>query len=133
MVQVTVKLGGMLRGRFISCAVVTILLFIDACSDRSRSNSDSAPALAPVFPGAPAVNTGWDSDAGSVMIAPFESSVDTVAVIVPEATDSTVSIVGNASAPVGGLAFDLFGRGGRIASGGRFAVLTLDTSKLDFL
>src|SRR5256885_13886783 len=120
----------MLRGRFISCAVVTILLFIDACSDRSRSNSDSAPALAPVFPGAPAVNTGWDSDAGSVMIAPFESSVDTVAGIVPGGTDSTVLIVWNAGGPVGGLAFGLFCRGGRVASGGGSSALTFGASKL---
>jgi hypothetical protein len=121
----------MLRGRFTNCAVVTVLIFTQACSDRSRSSSDSARALAPVFPGAPAMNTGWDSDAGSVMITPFENSLDTVAVIVPEATDSTVSIVGGGNAPVGGLAFDLFGRGGRIASVVRSSPLTSDTSKLD--
>lgn len=113
------------------CAIVTALFFVQACGDRSRSNSDSARTLAPVFPGAPALNTGWDAEAGSVMIAPFESSLDTVAVIVPEATDSTVSTVGSSSAPVAGLAFDLFGRGGRIAAAVRSAALTSDTSKLD--
>ena len=65
------------------------------------------------------------------MIAPFENSLDTVAVIVPEATDSTVSIVGSANAPVAGLAFDLFGRSGKIASTVRSAALSSDTSKLD--
>ena len=121
----------MLHGRVIGCAVVTMLFLTEACGDRTRSNSDSARALAPVFPGAPAVNPGWDPDAGPVMIAPFENSLDTVAVIVPEATDSTVSAVGSANAPVAGLAFDLFGRGGKIASAVRSAALTSDTSKLD--
>jgi len=121
----------MLRGRVASCAVVTVVFLVAACGDRSRSNSDSARALAPVFPGAPSGNPGWDPDAGSVMITPFENSLDTVAVIVPEATDSTVSIVGGSNAPVAGLAFDLFGRAGKIASVVRSAALTSDTSKLD--
>lgn len=121
----------MLRNRALSCTVVSVLLFSEACSDRTQSSSDSARALAPVFPGAPAVNTGWDPDAGPLMIAPFENSLDTVAVIVPEATDSTVSIVGSGNAPVAGLAFDLFGRSGKIASAVRSAALTSDTSKLD--
>lgn len=121
----------MLFGRVVTCAVITLLFFTEACGDRGRSGSDSARALAPVFPGAPALNTGWDPEAGSVMITPFENSLDTVAVIVPDATDSTVSIVGSGNAPVAGLAFDLFGRSGRIASVVRSAALSSDTSKLD--
>lgn len=120
----------MLRDGLINWVLATVLL-TEACSDRSHSNSDSARALAPVYPGAPVVNAGWDPAAGAVMIAPFENSLDTVAVIVPEATDSTVSIVGSANAPVAGLVFDLFGRGGRIASTVRSAAITSDTSKLD--
>jgi hypothetical protein len=65
------------------------------------------------------------------MITPFENSLDTVAVIIPEATDSTVSIIGGGNAPVAGMAFNLFGRGGKIASVVRAAALTSDTSKLD--
>lgn len=105
---------------------------ITACGEHSRSTPDSAHALPPVYPGAPAGNTGWSSDAGPVMITPLENSVDTVAVIVPEATDSTVSIVETMNAPVTGLTFDLFGKGGRVASSVRASSLpSVDTTKRD--
>ena len=66
------------------------------------------------------------------MITPLENSVDTVAVIIPEATDSTVSIVETKTAPVAGLAFDLFARGGRVASSVRALSLPpVDTTKRD--
>ena len=107
----------------------TLLALLTGCGERARSNVDSAHALPPVYPGAPSVNAGWDPDAGSIMITPFENSVDTVAVIVPEATDSTVSAVETQNAPVAGLSFDLFGRAGRVAAAVRLSPLTPDTSK----
>lgn len=107
-----------------------VLLIGAACSDRSRSNADSTRALPPVFPGAPVGNTGWDAEAGSVVIVPFDNSSDTVAVIIPEATDSTVSIVESLRAPISGLTFDLFSRGAKIASAVRAAPLApVDTSR----
>lgn len=122
----------MFSGRVVSCAVVTLLVIGEACGDRGRSNADSARALPPVYPGAPAANTGWDPDAGPVMITPFENSMDTVAVVVPEATDSTVSTVESMNAPVAGLTFDLFGRSGKVASVMRAAPLSPgDTAKED--
>ncbi|HJQ11297.1 MAG TPA: hypothetical protein VJ840_09740 [Gemmatimonadaceae bacterium] len=85
-----------------------------------------------MYPGAPAANTGWNADAGPLVITPLDNSLDTVAVIVPEATDSTVSIVESMTAPVAGRAFDLFGRGGKIASAVRSSPLPpVDTSKQD--
>jgi hypothetical protein len=103
-----------------------------ACGERAHSNPDSARVLPPVYPAAPAGNTGWDTDAGPVMITPLENSVDTVAVIVPEATDSTLSTVETMHAPVAGLTFDLFGRGGRVAGAARVAALPpVDTTKRD--
>lgn len=118
--------------RVICGAVIVLLVVVDACDDRSRSIADSVRALPPVYPGAPTANTGWNPEAGPVMIAPFDNSADTVAVIVPEATDSTVAIVETMNAPVTGLAFDLFGRAGKTASAIRSTPLpALDTSKLD--
>jgi hypothetical protein len=112
--------------------LVTLLVVAEACGDRNRSTPDSVRVLPPVFPGAPAANAGWNPDAGSVMIAPFDNSTDTAAVIIPDATDSTVSIVASMNAPVAGLTFDLFGRGGKIASGIRSVPIpAADTSKLD--
>ena len=112
--------------------LIAVLAIAAACGEHRRSNADSVRALAPVFPGAPTGNTGWDPAAGSVIIAPFDNSTDTVSVIVPEATDSTVSIVESVSAPVTSLTFDLFSRGGRIASAVRSTPLSPpDTSKLE--
>ena len=120
----------MSRPAFVGCAAVVVLVITGGCGDRSRANPDSARALPPVFPGAPAGNTGWDAEAGSVVITPFDNSADTVAVIVPEATDSTVSIVESIGAPVSGLTFDLFSRNGKVASAVRSVPLTpVDTSK----
>ena len=114
------------------CGVVILFLGATSCRDRTRSNADSARALPPVFPGAPVGNTGWDADAGNVAIIPFDNSRDTVAVIIPEATDSTVSIVETISAPVSGLTFDLFSRGGKVVSAIRSVPLPPpDTSKLE--
>ncbi len=124
----------MLARRVVRSALVAplVMAMTTACGERSRSSPDSAHALPPVYPGAPAGNTGWDADAGPVMITPLENSVDTVAVIVPEATDSTVPIVETMNAPVTGLAFDLFDRGGRVASSVRASSLPpIDTTKRD--
>jgi hypothetical protein len=66
------------------------------------------------------------------MITPLRNSSDTVAVIIPEATDSTVAIVETITAPVSGLTFDLFARSGRVAAAVRSAALPpVDTSKRD--
>jgi len=111
------------------CAAIASLASV-GCTDRSRSSADSTPALPPVFPGAPAGNTGWDSEAGAVAVVPFDNSSDTIAVIIPEATDSTVSIAESISAPVSGLTFDLFSRGNKVASAVRSVPLPpADTSK----
>jgi hypothetical protein len=110
-------------------AVVSFVSVL-GCTDRSRSSADSARALPPVFPGAPAGNTGWDSEAGSVAVVPLDNSSDTVAVIIPEVTDSTLGIAESISAPVSGLTFDLFSRGNKVASGVRSIPLPpVDTSK----
>jgi hypothetical protein len=85
-----------------------------------------------VYPGAPALNAGWNPAAGPVMITPFENSIDTAAVIIPEATDSTVSIVETQNAPVAGLSFDLFARAGLVqASVPSFPLPPVDTTKAE--
>jgi len=122
----------MLSGRLARYGAIILLATMTACGERNRSSADSARALPPVFPGAPVGNTGWDAEAGSVAVIPFGNSSDTVSVIVPEATDSTVSIVESVSAPVAGITFDLFSRAGKVASGVRSVALTpIDTSKAE--
>lgn len=92
-----------------------LALVLLACRDKGKDGNDSARgSLPPVFPSSPASNTNWNVDAGPVMLVSVEGSPDTAAVILPEVTDSTIELVQGNSAPVGGLVFDLFGRGGRI-------------------
>jgi hypothetical protein len=50
------------------------------------------------------------------MIVSVGSGGDSIAVVLPEATDSTIASFQGISPPISGLTFDLFGRGGRIGS-----------------
>src|SRR3954470_19473108 len=96
------------------CALLLSIGIAGGCRGNERGGADSARTLPPVFPAGPA-NTGWNSEAGSIMIVSSGNS-DTVGVVLPEATDSTIEVLQTITPPVAGLAFDLFDRGGRAAS-----------------
>src|SRR6266566_865549 len=94
-----------------------ILLFgiIIGCRGKEGGRADSARgSLPPVYPSAPA-NTNWNANAGPIMIVPVGSG-DSVAVVIPEATDSTIASFQGINPPVSNLTFDLLGRGGKIGS-----------------
>lgn len=92
-----------------------LALVLLACRDRGKEGEDSARgSLPPVFPSTPTNSTNWDVEAGPVMLVSSEGSADTAAVVLPEVTDSTIESVQDNVAPVTGLVFDLFGRGGRV-------------------
>jgi hypothetical protein len=98
---------------------LTVLLVINmaGCRGNGRDAADSARASLPaVYPANPLGNTNWDVDAGPVMIISGPSNGGSIAVVLPEATDSTIESLQGISPPISGLTFDLFGRGGRIAS-----------------
>jgi hypothetical protein len=102
-----------------ACRTFPVLLVfsISACRDKNKGQVDSAGAsLPPVYPAAPVGNSNWNADAGPVMIVPAGSGGDSVAIVLPEATDSTIALFQEASPPISGLAFDLFGRGGMVGS-----------------
>ena len=93
-----------------------LVVSIAACRDKARDAADSARASLPaVYPANPLGNTNWNVDAGPVMIV-SRASGDSIAIVLPEATDSTIESLQGVSPPMSGLTFDLFGRGGRIAS-----------------
>jgi len=107
-----------------------LVLILLACRDKGRSGDDSARgSLAPVFPPGPASSTNWDVDAGPVMLVSIGGSADTAAVILPEVTDSTIASVQGNSAPVAGLVFDLFGRGGKLEGSTTLTPLPADTEQ----
>jgi hypothetical protein len=110
----------------IACRTLSVLLILGicACRDTNRGEIDSVRAsLPPVFPGSPAGNTNWNVDAGPLMIVSVGGNGDSVAVVLPQATDSTIAALQDTSPPLSGLTFDLLGRGGTVGS--RVAVLSL--------
>src|SRR6202049_4435405 len=106
----------MLRAADFSLRILLVLSIV-ACRDKGRdaANSDRA-SLPEVYTANPLGNTNWNVDAGPVMLVAGASGGDSVAVVLPEATDSTIESLQGASPPISGITFDLFGRGGRIAS-----------------
>ena len=107
-----------------------LVLVLLACRDSGRGAGDSARgSLPPVFPSPPASSTNWDIDAGPLMLVAIGNSTDSAAVILPEVTDSTIASVQGSSAPVGGLVFDLFGRGGKVKSSAAVNALRVADTK----
>src|SRR6267154_6314698 len=103
---------------------VLMVISLHACRDKGRDAADSARASLPaVYPGNPLGITNWDVDAGPVMIISGANNSDSVAVVLPEATDSTIESLQGISPQISGVTFDLFGRGGRIASSVGVSVL----------
>lgn len=92
------------------------LLAILACRDTGRDRADSGKTLPPVFSLGPTSNTNWDVNAGPVMLLSAGTTSDSVAIVLPEATDSTIELMQDVSPPVAGLVFELFGRGGKVDS-----------------
>jgi len=99
------------------CLSFVLAGIVVGCRGGDRRSTDSASSLPPVFPSGPAAaNTNWNADAGPLMIASSGNGNDTVGVVVPEVTDSTIESLRGITPPISGLTFDLFGRGGKTAS-----------------
>src|SRR5256885_8609604 len=100
---------------YAAAVAMVVMVVSSGCRDKPGTPSDSSRgSLAPVYPASPLENTHWDSEAGSVLIVARDPVSDTVNVVVPEATDSTIASFQGVMPAVGGLTFDLFARGGRM-------------------
>ena len=91
-----------------------LMLVLAACGDRGNAGDSARGTLPPVFPLGPSSSTNWDLDAGPVMLISMGNGADSASVVLPEITDSTIATVQGNTAPVAGLVFDLFGRGGKV-------------------
>jgi hypothetical protein len=99
-----------------------------ACRDKGRDASDSARgSLPPASSAQLASSTGWDLDAGPVILVSIGNSADSAAVILPEVSDSTIASVQGIPAPVGGLVFELFGRPGKVKNSAMVAAARPDS------
>jgi hypothetical protein len=103
-----------------------LLIGAIACRDKGADRvGSSRRSLPPVYPAGPE-NTNWNADAGPIMIV--SAGADTVAVVIPEATDSTIVAFQDISPPISGLTFDLFGRGGKSGSSVKASALSVKAS-----
>lgn len=101
-----------------------------ACRDNGKIAGDSArDSLPPVSPSSLVSNTNWDVEAGPVILVSLGNGTDSVAVILPEVSDSTIGSVQGTSAPVGGLVFDLFGRTGKLEGSTKATILRSDSTQ----
>src|SRR5580765_3340034 len=105
-----------MMARLASRGWLVVVSLLVACKGGDRRSADSTRTLAPVFPAAPGENSNWNADAGPLMIAAMNGSTDSVMVVLPYATDSTIEALQGVEPPISGMTFDLFGRSGKISS-----------------
>ena len=95
--------------------LVPVLLVL-ACRDRAESDANSGKSLPPVLSLGPMSNTNWNVNAGPVLLLSAGNSSDSVSIVLPEATDSTIESIQDVAPPVSGFVFELFNRGGKVDS-----------------
>jgi hypothetical protein len=96
--------------------VFLLVLVVVSCRGSDDNAGSSGKTLPPVYSLGPGSNTNWDVNAGPVMLLSLGDGSDSVAIVLPEATDSTIGGLQNTTPTVNGLTFELFGRSGKIAS-----------------
>jgi hypothetical protein len=92
------------------------LLLVLACRDKAGDSANAGRSLPPVFSLGPTSNTSWNVNAGPVMLLSAGNSSDSVSIVLPEATDSTIELIQDVTPPVSGFVFELFSRGGKVDS-----------------
>jgi len=92
------------------------LLLVAACRDKAGNGANTGRSLPAVFSLGPTSSTNWNVNAGPVMLVSAGTSSDSVSIVLPEATDSTIESIQGLVPPVSGLVFDLFNRSGKTDS-----------------
>ena len=106
-----------MKARYVLRAVALPLIPVLACRDSSKDAGRTAGRSLPaVYSLGPASNTNWNVNAGPVMLLRMGAGSDSVEIVLPEATDSTIEAFESTTPAVQGLVFELFGRSGKIGS-----------------
>jgi hypothetical protein len=92
------------------------VLLVLACRDKGENGANSGKSLPAVFSLGPTSTTSWNVNAGPVMLLSAGNSSDSVSIVLPEATDSTIELIQDVTPPVSGFVFELFNRGGKVDS-----------------
>src|SRR4051812_15093733 len=114
-----------MKSRSSTMSILIPLFFALSC--RGDDNARGSKSLPPVYSLGPSSNTNWDVNAGPVMLFSLADGSDSVAIVLPEATDSTIEVLQNTTPTIQGLVFDLFGRSGKIASSSATPIAATDT------
>ncbi len=102
--------------RVIPRRIFVLLLLAVACRDKAGNGANAGRSLPAVFSLGPTSNTNWNVNAGPVMLMSEGTSSDSVSIVLPEATDSTIESIQGLTPPVSGLVFELFNRSGKTDS-----------------
>ena len=106
-----------MAGRLVVAGMILIpLLVVLACRDKAGDNATRGKSLPAVFSLGPSSSTNWNVNAGPVMLLSAGNSSDSVSIVLPEATDSTIDLIQDVTPPVSGFVFELFNRGGKVDS-----------------
>jgi hypothetical protein len=114
--DVTGRFNSMAHCLAVHSRIFVPLLMALACRDKAGDSANGGRSLPAVFSLGPTSNTNWNVNAGPVMLLSAGNSSDSVSVVLPEATDSTIDLVQDVTPPVSGLVFELFNRGGKVDS-----------------
>jgi hypothetical protein len=105
-----------MAGRLVTLGRIFVpLLVVLACRDKA-GDGDAGRSLPGVFSLGPTSNTNWNVNAGPVMLLSAGNGSDSVSIVLPEATDSTIELMQDVPPPVSALVFELFNRGGKVNS-----------------
>jgi len=106
-----------MAGRLVVAGKILIpLLMALACRDKAGDDAAGRRSLPAVFSLGPSSSTNWNVNAGPVMLLSAGNSSDSVSIVLPEATDSTIDLIQDVTPPVSGFVFELFNRGGKVDS-----------------
>ena len=96
--------------------IFVLLIMVLACRDKAGDGAAGGRSLPAVFSLGPSSNTNWNVNAGPVMLLSAGNSSDSVSIVLPEATDSTIESIQDVTPPVSGFVFELFSRVGKVDS-----------------
>ena len=102
-----------------------------SCRDSRTSGVDSSRvSLPPVYPRAPAGSTNWNENAGALLLVSAGNADDSALIVLPDVSDSTIAFLHGTKPELNGVAVDLFGRSGKIATSETFTVVSsVDSSE----
>lgn len=94
---------------------LALVLLFTACGGRGGDKADLGDSGLATDSEEPVNVTNWDTEAGPVMVVSLEEA-DSVAIVLPQATDSTLLSEEDSALLQSDLTVDLFGKAGKIAS-----------------